>query len=151
MPDNVELRRIGAKQPVIVVAERELLLRFQMAEFLRAAGYRVIEVGDVVKAEGVFGAGVPVDLVFCDIHVAGGDNDVDALQRLSGHHPGVRAMVTSPCNVAAAARALAIEFIPKPYRLSELALRLGSLLKDDSKTIAAPGERSQPLQSLQPA
>src|SRR6516162_2243207 len=37
--------RLGRRQPVILVAEQELLLRFLVAEFLRTAGYDVIEVG----------------------------------------------------------------------------------------------------------
>jgi DNA-binding NtrC family response regulator len=129
--------RLGSEQPGILVAEQQLLLRFLVAEFLRTAGYHVIEVGDVREVASVFRAGTPVDLVFCDVHFCG-KNDLDVLRLLSGLHPGVRILLTSSCTGAAAAQTLAIEFIPKPYRMPDLALRIGSLLKDGRNAANPP-------------
>jgi len=133
---------------VILVAEQELLLRFLVAEFLRTAGYDVIEVGDIGEVVSVFRAGMPVDLVFCDVHFCRGNN-LDVLRWLSGHHPEVRILLTSSCNGAAAAQTLAIEFIPKPYRMPDLALRIGSLIRDDSNAAESSAQAVPRVQFLQ--
>jgi two-component system, response regulator PdtaR len=126
---------LGSRQPVILVAEQELLLRFLVAEFLRTAGYDVIEVGDIGEVVPAFHAGIPVDLVFCDVDLHCGKNGLDVLRGLSVHHPDARILLTSACNGVAAAQTLAIEFIPKPYRMPDLALRIGSLLRDSSNAV----------------
>jgi DNA-binding response OmpR family regulator len=133
---------------VILVAEQELLLRFLVAEFLRTAGYDVIEVGDIGEVVPVFRAGTPVDLVFCDVHFCR-KNNLDVLRWLSDHHPEVRILLTSSCNGAAAAQTLAIEFIPKPYRMPDLALRIGSLVRDDSNAAETSAQRLPRAQFLQ--
>jgi DNA-binding response OmpR family regulator len=89
--------RLGRRQPQILVAEHELLLRFLVAEFLRTAGYDVIEVGDIGEVVSAFRVGTPVDLVFCDVHFCR-ENNLDLLRWLSGHHPKVRILLTSLCN-----------------------------------------------------
>jgi two-component system, response regulator PdtaR len=143
--------RSGSRQPVILVAEQELLLRFLVAEFLRAAGYEVIEVGDVEEVMPVLRADTPVDLVFCDVHFACGKTNLDVLRRLSNHQPRVRVILTSPCSGAAAAQMLAMEYISKPYRTPDLALRIGSLLRDDPKVMDSTAHTAPRVQSLQPA
>jgi DNA-binding response OmpR family regulator len=133
---------------VILVAEQELLLRFLVAEFLRTTGCDAIEVGDIGEVVPVFRAGTPVDLVFCDVHFCR-DNSLDVLRWLSGHHPNIRILLTSSCNGAAAAQTLAIEFIPKPYRMPDLALRIGALLRDDSNDEESSAPAVPRVQSLQ--
>jgi DNA-binding response OmpR family regulator len=133
---------------VILVAEQELLLRFLAAEFLRTAGYDVIEVEDIGEVVSVFRTGTPVDLVFCDVHFCR-ENKLDVLRWLCGHHPNVRILLTSSCNGAAAAQALAIEFIPKPYRMPDLALRIGALLRDDSNAMESSALAMRRVRSLQ--
>jgi DNA-binding response OmpR family regulator len=160
MPDTVEVRRIGetcmmcrsgSGQPVILIAEQDLLLRFLVAGFLRAAGYDVIEVGNVEAMVPVFRAGTPVDLVFCDIHLACGKNDLDVLRRLAGHHAGVRVILTSACSGAAAGQTQAIEFMPKPYHMPDLAFRIRSLLRDGIEAVEPSAHTVPGVQSLQPA
>jgi DNA-binding response OmpR family regulator len=143
--------RSESGQPVILIAEQDLLLRFLVAEFLRAAGYDVIEVGNVEEVVPIFRAGTPVDLVFRDIHLTCGKNDLDVVRWLTGHHPGVRVILTSACAGAAAAQAVAIEFMPKPYRVPDLALRIGSLLRNDTKAMESFAHTAPRVQSLQPA
>ena len=133
---------------MILVAERELLLRFLVAEYLRTAGYDAIEVGDIGEAGPVFRAGTPVDVAFCDVHFCG-ENNLGVLRWLSGHHPDVRILLTSSCNGSAAARTLAIEFIPKPYRMPDLALRIGGLLRDDRNAVESSAPVVPRVQSRQ--
>jgi DNA-binding response OmpR family regulator len=133
---------------VILVAEQELLLRFSAAEFLRIVGYDVIEVGNIGEVVPVFRAGTPVDLVFCDVHFCR-ENNLDVLRWLCGHHPNVRILLTSSCNGAAGAQTLAIKFIPKPYRMPDLALRIGALLRDDSNAVESSVLAMPRVQSLQ--
>jgi two-component system, response regulator PdtaR len=143
--------RLGSGQPVILVAEQELLLRFLVAEFLRAAAYEVIEVGDVEEVMPVLRAGTPVDLVLCDVHFACGKTNLDVLRRLSSHHPRVRVILTSPCSGAAAAQMLVMEYISKPYRMPDLTLRINSLLGDYTKEMDSTAHTAPRVQSLQPA
>jgi DNA-binding NtrC family response regulator len=46
---------------------------------------------------------------------------------ISHHHPGVHVILTSAISHAARAREIAVAFVPKPYRLAELALLIRSL------------------------
>jgi hypothetical protein len=48
-----------------------------------------------------------------------------------------------------AAQTLAIEFIPKPYRMRDLALRIGSSLRDDTNAVESSAQAVPRVQSLQ--
>jgi DNA-binding NtrC family response regulator len=99
----------------------------------------------------IFRAGTPVDLVFRDIHLTCGKNDLDVVRWLTGHHPGVRVILTSACTGAVAAQTLATEFMAKPYRVPDLALRIDSLLRDGSEPVQSSARTLPRVQSLQPA
>jgi DNA-binding response OmpR family regulator len=61
----------------ILIQEADILVRNPLAEYLRACGYRVIEVSNADQARQVFDAGSPtVDVLFASVN---GDNGVFAL------------------------------------------------------------------------
>ena len=58
-------------QRAVLVVEDEILIRSAAAEFLRGAGYKVIEAANAVEAVAVFASRVQIDLVFSDINMPG--------------------------------------------------------------------------------
>jgi CheY-like chemotaxis protein len=119
-----------ARQPAILVVEDEILIRSAVAEFLRGAGYRVIEAASAAEAVAVFASRTQIDLVFSDINMPGTVNGVGLARWIADHHPGIHVILTSAISHARRAGEIGASFLPKPYRLAEAARRIGSLLKD---------------------
>ena len=116
---------------VVLVVEDEILVRSVVAEFLRDAGYTVIEASNAAEAVAIFGAGRTIDLVFSDIEMPG-PNPMDGVGLalwISQHRPGVDVVLTSgyPHDVQAVGAKV---FLPKPYRLPEVVFRIRALLDD---------------------
>jgi two-component system, response regulator PdtaR len=118
-------------QRAVLVVEDEILIRSAAAEFLRGAGYKVIEAATAVEAVAVFASRVQIDLVFSDINMPGSTDGVGLARWVTDHHPGVHVILTSAISHARrAGEVRAAGFLPKPYRLAEVARRIGSLLSD---------------------
>lgn len=117
---------------MILVVEDDIPVRSVTAEFLRIAGYEVVEAGNTVEAVEVFTGGTVIDILFSDI------NFIDALPNsmdgvglarwVSQHHPGVHIILTSGKSFAA--RTDAAAFLPKPYRVREVLRLISALLED---------------------
>ena len=116
-----------ARQPAILV-EDEVLIRSAVAEYLRIAGNLVVEAANAAEAIAVFAAGVPIDVVFSDIHMPGTTDGLSLARWVCDHHPGTRVVLTSGNADAARAAEVAEIFFPKPYRTAEVAMRIRSLL-----------------------
>src|SRR5262249_53776408 len=117
----------SARQPVVLVVEDEILIRSSVAEYLRMAGYKVVEAAKAAEAVAGFASGTGIDLVFSDIEMPGPMNGVGLAHWVSYNWPGIRVILTSGVRRAAEAREIAA-FLSKPYRLAEAALRVRSLL-----------------------
>jgi CheY-like chemotaxis protein len=117
-----------ARQPAILVVEDEVLIRSAVAEYLRIAGNLVVEAANAAEAIAVFAAGVPIDVVFSDIHMPGTTDGLSLARWVCDHHPGTRVVLTSGNADAARAAEVAEIFFPKPYRTAEVAMRIRSLL-----------------------
>jgi CheY-like chemotaxis protein len=118
---------------VVLVVEDEILVRSVTAEFLRIAGYNVVEAANAAEAVAVFTAGTVIDLVFSDINFMAGPNSMDGVglaRWVSQHHPGVHVILTSGNTQAARAADVAATFLSKPYRAREAILRISALLED---------------------
>jgi two-component system, response regulator PdtaR len=66
----------------VLVVEDEILLRVIIAEALREAGMRVIEVGNADEAMEHLEAGTPIDFVFTDIELPGSMDGLEFVRRL---------------------------------------------------------------------
>ena len=117
-------------QRAVLVVEDEILIRSAAAEFLRGAGYKVIEAANAVEAIAVFASRVQIDLVFSDINMPGSTDGVGLARWITDHHPGVQVILTSAISQARRAGEIGAGFLPKPYRLAEAVRRIGSLLND---------------------
>jgi DNA-binding NtrC family response regulator len=118
------------RQPVILVVDDEIMVRTPVAEFLRDAGYRVIEAANAAEAIAVFVAGIAVDLVFTDIRMPGRMDGVGLARWIFEHRPSLPVLLTSSGGPPPSATKATALFLPKPYRLADAVLRIASLLDD---------------------
>lgn len=130
--------RSGSAQdykPTILVVEDETLIRMATADFLRGAGFRVLEAGDAAEAQVIIGAREPVELVFSDINMPGTLDGVELAAWLAQRHPDVRIVLTSGVahNAHRAAEVPSTVFIPKPYADQDVIRLFQSLLNMASR------------------
>jgi CheY-like chemotaxis protein len=122
------------RRPVVLVVEDEILVRIPVSDYLRDAGYEVIEAANAAEAVAVFSSGEQVDIVFSDIQMPPGPMDGFALARWIGdHHPGIPVLLTSGnADPVQSAEFLARgAFLPKPYPIENVASSLGKFLEQD--------------------
>jgi CheY-like chemotaxis protein len=122
----------ATRRQAVLVVEDEILVRFTVADYLRGAGYVVVEAVDAAEALGVFASGEPVDVVFTDVQMPGPMDGLMLMRWVQEHHPGVHVLVTSGKGDAALSSGLIADgaFFSKPYALEEVASRIHSLLED---------------------
>jgi two-component system, response regulator PdtaR len=120
----------ATRQSAILVVEDEILIRSAVAEFLRDAGYKVIEAASAAEAVAIFTSRTQIDLVFSDINMPGTMDGVGLVRWIADHHPGIHAILTSAISQGRRAGEIGAGFLAKPYRLAEAARRIGSLLND---------------------
>jgi CheY-like chemotaxis protein len=118
-------------KPTILVVEDETLIRLATADFLRGAGYRVLEAGDAAEATLIIGAGEPIELVFTDINMPGQFDGNELAIWLQQKFPDVKIVLTSGVqhNTQRVANLKPITFIAKPYEYDELLQLLAQMLK----------------------
>ena len=127
---------------IILVVEDEILIRAAVADYLRIAGYTVVEAADAAEAVAVFASGEPVDVVMCDVEMPGSIDGLGLARWIDRRHPSLPVLLTSGRRVAiSTGKRPRHLFIAKPYRLQELAKRLKLLLA--SPASAADG-RAEP-------
>jgi CheY-like chemotaxis protein len=112
-----------------LVVEDEILIRVAVAEYLRRAGYRVVEAAEAAEAIAVFASGEPIDVVLCDVDLPGTMDGLSLARWIKQRRAAPPVLLTSGRGIALSARKNPAElFIAKPYRLRELAERLASTL-----------------------
>jgi DNA-binding NtrC family response regulator len=72
------------RQPIILVVEDEVLIRFAISDYLRDAGFRVVEARDGNEAIELLNANSRISLVFTDLRMPG-DVDGKALVQWIAH------------------------------------------------------------------
>jgi len=120
-----------ARPPVILLVEDEALLRWATSEFLRDSGCVVIEAATACEAVAELDADLSVDVVFSDISLPGEMNGLALASCLHRRRPCLPVVLTSgdgdPVRRLATEMVGSERFLPKPYRLEELADRLRAL------------------------
>ena len=122
-----------ARQAVVLVVEDEIPVRETVADYLRDAGYTVIEAAIMNEALEVFASGERVDVVFIDVHLRGTVDGLMLALWVYQHHPHVRVLVTSGKGDVPVSSGYVAEdlFFSKPYRLEALAARIRSLVENN--------------------
>jgi DNA-binding response OmpR family regulator len=121
-----------ARERVVLVVEDEISIRSPVAEFLRMAGYEVVEAADAAEAVAIFATGTAIHLVFSDIEMPGAMDGAGLARWIRACYPGIPVILTSGRGYAGRAGAVAAPFLAKPYRLAEATLRIRSLLENPS-------------------
>ena len=83
----------GARAAVVLVVED--LIRCDVAEYLREAGYTVVETASGEEAITMCKSDLSIDIVFTDIHLIGSANGWDVAECVRADRPNVSVLYTS--------------------------------------------------------
>lgn len=114
----------------LLVAEDDIFIRSTIAEFLRDAGFDVLEAGNADEAMAHFEAGAAIDLLFSDVCMPGSMDGSELAARVKGKWPGTHVVLTSGYASALLETQAKIQepVLAKPYRpLSVLAAILSAV------------------------
>jgi CheY-like chemotaxis protein len=113
------------KNPTVLVAEDQCLIRSAIGDCLKEEGFDVIFAPDGLQAEQILAAGQDVQLLFSDIRMPEMDG-LSLARRTRDHSPNVGILLTSydePANLPQG-----VTFLQKPYDVTQLADRLRQML-----------------------
>jgi DNA-binding NtrC family response regulator len=116
---------------VIMVIEPDVIVRTEIAEFLRECGYKVIEGVTAADVWTILNAKVAVDVVFSEVQLPGETDGFALATRVRQRYPQVDVMLSSGVSHAAEkARDLCEDGpVRKPYRAEDVADRIHRLLE----------------------
>ena len=104
----------------ILLAEDDVFIRLDAAQFLKAEGFAVLEARHADEALSLLKSH-PVDLVFTDVDMPGSTLDgLQLAQTIRHAWPAIPVLVTSGKVIVSAGEAPAFGFIPKPYRADDI-------------------------------
>jgi CheY-like chemotaxis protein len=117
-----------AGRPTILVVEDEVLVRLDIASYLRSRDFRVLEAGNAHEAIQLLIADHSVDLVFSDISMPGGLNGIELARWVRTQRSRIQVLLTSGTdnNVHLASREHAV--VQKPYFPSDVEVSIRRLL-----------------------
>lgn len=119
------------RRPAVLVVEDEILIRFMVADYLRSAGYIVVEAANAADALEVLTSGERVDIMFTDVQMPGTMDGLMLVRWIYENRPNVQVLVTSGKGDDAALSSGLIageSFFSKPYALDVVASRIRSLV-----------------------
>lgn len=100
------------------------------AELFRSIGYDVVTAGDTLAAMEILQKHPDINIVFTDVMMPHGMSGIELARRVHEQHPAIRIVLTSGFPMAALQRQYGdvgkVTFIPKPYRLADVARALRS-------------------------
>jgi two-component system, response regulator PdtaR len=79
----------------LLVAEDDIFVRSMIAEFLRDAGFDVLEAGNADEAIAHFETENDIDLLFSDVRMPGSMDGTELAERVKGKWPGTHVVLTS--------------------------------------------------------
>lgn len=125
---------IGQNLTVLIVEDNPKVRRLSMAR-VASLGFNIKEAANGDQAYAMLKEGLPVDILFSDLVMPGNLNGFELAAKVAEEFPEVRVLLTSGYASDAVSERMAkgvrYEILHKPFRQSELANRLQSLLRDD--------------------
>lgn len=116
--------------PVILIVEDEPFIRSTLSQYLRVAGFSVVDVANAQDAIDVFDSkAAVVDLVLTDINMPGVMDGRALSNWLLAARPGMPVILTSGVvtpSIESSERGR--RFIPKPYELEDVEMQIRELL-----------------------
>jgi signal transduction histidine kinase len=118
----------GASEEMILIVEDEEAVRANASEMLRELGYEVVEAPDGPTALRILESSLHVRLLFTDVGLPGGSNGRQVADEAIRRRPGLKVLFTT----GYARNAIVhqgrldpdIEFLPKPFTFTELAMKI---------------------------
>lgn len=122
---------VGGSETILVV-EDDPLVRESVRRRIESLGYRTVEAANAMEALDLVRRGIVFDLLFSDVVMPGPMNGRDLADAVAILRPGLKVLYTSGYSDNALIRQgrleAGIQLLDKPYRLSELAAKLRSVL-----------------------
>jgi DNA-binding NtrC family response regulator len=117
-------------RPVVLLVEDDFPVRRVAAEYLREAGYRVIEATNAADSMQVIAARVHVDIVFADFSLPGSLTGHMLAQWLARQFPSLPVLLTSGYSTTLSGfdKGKVRRFMPKPYDLRQLQAQIEDML-----------------------
>jgi DNA-binding NtrC family response regulator len=115
---------------MVLIVDDEPLVRKSAATMIGEAGYESVQAKDAAEAIALLDARDDIFLVFTDVHMPGSFDGSKLAAHVAGLWPPVHVVITSG-RVEADAVPMAdkVSFLPKPYRIEDLADRFGQLAR----------------------
>jgi CheY-like chemotaxis protein len=102
----------------VLIAEDDTFVRVVIADFLRDAGYQVIEARNADEAIATLQSGTAVDLLFTDVRMPGSMDGCGLAKVVRAQWPDTRIILTSGYSSALLSAQNTVDdiVVPKPYR-----------------------------------
>jgi CheY-like chemotaxis protein len=113
---------------VILLVEDEFFVRIDIADFLREAGYVVVEAQTGEEAIAVFDSGMSIDAVFTDINLTGRVSGWDVAERCRADQPNIPVLYTSGKTIEPDRQVPGSVFLSKPYQRGDVLIACERLL-----------------------
>jgi CheY-like chemotaxis protein len=123
----------------VLVVEDEFLIRADVVEYLKDAGFAVYEAGDAKQAIAQLEVHADIRAVFTDIHMPGSMDGLKLAHYVRGRWPPVKLILTSG-HLKPRAEDLPVDstFVAKPYQLEKVAGSLRAMIGSPAgRSIAA--------------
>jgi DNA-binding NtrC family response regulator len=137
----------------ILLVEADVIVRFALAEYLRACDLKVLEAASAHDARQVLLAGPPIQILMSDAQLAGDENGFALAQWVRRHRPEIEVILTSSViNKAQAAsdfcsrnpdQALPSEAVALATRIHTMMAERKRRLRPPSATAAATRRRKR--------
>jgi CheY-like chemotaxis protein len=133
---------VGSPHEVILVVEDEERLRQLTADTLRELGYTVLQSGHAIEALELVDQHPEIALLFTDI-VMPDVNGRQLADEVVARRPGIRVLYTSGFTRSAVVHNgildTGINFIPKPFTIEDLSVKVRQILADVRTSFGAGG------------
>jgi CheY-like chemotaxis protein len=105
---------------VVLVVEDEFFVRSDIADFLREAGYDVVETKSGEEAIALCESGMSIDIVFTDINLAGRISGWEVAERCRADQPNIPVLYTSGKTIEPDRQVPGSRFLSKPYQCGDV-------------------------------
>jgi CheY-like chemotaxis protein len=115
---------VAIRPPVLLVVEDEVIIRISVCDFLRNAGFTVIEAGSAREALALLKVRRDIALVVTDIHMSDVREGLDLIREIRRSFPAVKVITASAYQNSEPVEATVV----KPYSLERLLAVIKSVL-----------------------
>jgi DNA-binding response OmpR family regulator len=119
-PDQTAAARVESPLAIALIVEDEALLRWQMADELRDAGWHVLQAGSEQQALLFLHARQEIELLITDIHLGGALNGWDVAEAYRRAWPTIPVVYASANPIEGARVVPDGVFLSKPFGMNEL-------------------------------